>query len=148
MVRPFTGVRILSTVSGQARIRVIKADGAIIDIGQVLDTAFAYLETKDLVLEGKAVFYLDAIDLDIDESENASNFFLIPKWRDDKRNIWKEATRIDIGKDAPGSLIPLVGVESARRFRFRFEHNGVNVRTRINGFTLYGDVDSLAEDPL
>lgn len=136
--------------SGDIILRVIPAVGDVFFVAQAVDTARAWVDTKWLsLLDVQFEKFLDVMIRRMSLMDQVTNFSILLWGVDSLDEV--EDLKLENGEMDPDKAIltlkdvvedPVVlDVESFRWYKFRFDHEAVNVRWRLRGLEIWGEVD-------
>ena len=121
---------------GQISMQLVR-DGLIFDLLASLDTAFAFIETRDLDLGEPALFkFIQRVFLEIRNREGAPGLFLIVKYRNTLIEPLQEMPEQSLDTDEPITL----RVPGAKYHRYRIEDRSVRVPWQLAMFELWGEM--------
>lgn len=117
---------------------VVDVTGARINLNQSIDTATAFVETKDLDF-GAYEFrkWIQKVITDITLRINAPNLALIIKHRNNLNDALISSVRIPLNT-ADQVLNVANKIKAARYYRLRFEDTGVSVLWELSKIELHG----------
>lgn len=127
----------MAEVTGFSNIVWVRDIGGIINLGQSLDSADCYIETKDLDL-GKENYtkFLQAIYAKIEGIENAPTLYFVIYWRDRLSRPLSDSGHILFN----GEEFKPVRPPGAKFYRIRIGDTAISTKWRLTMLELFGIV--------